>query len=68
MEHGHKILYGHRTGFSVQSAAFPKYSRNLNTGMDLAAYTTMKMANSKIMHTKEYSSSFSFYLYEDQYA
>ena len=62
---GHKFSKGHRLGFSIYSAAFPKYSRNLNTGSDLATDTVMKVANTKIIHTKEHPSNFSFYLYGD---
>ena len=62
---GYRFQQGHRIGFSVQSAAFPKYSRNLNTGKDLATDTTMKTASTKVIHTKEHPSNFSFYLYRD---
>ena len=62
---GHKFSQGHRIGFSIYSAAFPKYSRNLNTGSDLATDTIMKVANTKIIHTREHPSHFSFYLYGD---
>ena len=62
---GHRFPQGHRIGFSISSAAFPKYSRNLNTGSDLATDINMKVANTKIIHTKEHPSNFSFYLYGD---
>ena len=64
---GHRFQQEYRIGFRVQSAAFPKYSRNLNTGKDLATYTTMKTASTKVIHTKEHSSNFSFYLLGDYY-
>ncbi|MGC8563038.1 MAG: CocE/NonD family hydrolase, partial [Thermoplasmata archaeon] len=60
---GHRFSEGHRIGFSIYSAAFPKYSRNLNTGKDLATDTDMNVANTRIIHTREQPSSLSFYIY-----
>jgi putative CocE/NonD family hydrolase len=61
---GHRFAKGHMIGFNVSSAAFPKYSRNLNTGLDLASDSTMRVAKTKILHTKENPSSVSFSIYE----
>ncbi len=61
---GHTFLEGHRIRFHVSSAAFPKYSRNLNTGLDLANDSSMMVANTKVLHTRVHPSSFSFFEYE----
>ncbi len=61
---GHTFRRGHRIRFHVSSAAFPKYSRNLNTGLDLANDSSMKVANTKILHTRAHPSGFSFFEYD----
>ena len=60
---GHRFAKGHRIRFSISSAAFPKYSRNLNTGLDLATDSTMNVANVKILHSIKYPSGFRFFVY-----
>ena len=61
---GHRIPKGHRLRIDIASAAFPKYSRNLNTGLDLASDSSVKVANTKIIHTKSHPSNLSVFVYE----
>jgi putative CocE/NonD family hydrolase len=61
---GHTFAKGHSIRVSIASAAFPKYSRNLNTGLDLASDATMRVANTRIIHSKRYPTSLSFFLYD----
>ena len=61
---GHRIPKGHRLRIDIASAAFPKYSRNLNTGLDLASDSSVKVANTRIIHTKSHPSNLSVFVYE----
>ncbi len=62
---GHRFKEGHRIRFAISSAAFPKYSRNLNTGKDLGNDASMRVAHTKVLHTKKHPSHLSFYLYDE---
>ena len=61
---GHRIPKGHRLRIDIASAAFPKYSRNLNTGLDLVSDSSVKVANTRIIHTKSHPSNLSVFVYE----
>ena len=47
---------GHRIRVDVTSSSFPRWSRNLNTGEDVATGTRMVMANQTVLHSSEYPS------------
>jgi putative CocE/NonD family hydrolase len=47
---------GHRLRVTVESAAFPKYDRNLNTGGDNERDTTYVSAHQRIYHDAEHAS------------
>jgi len=47
---------GHRIRLGVTSSSFPRFSRNLNTGEDVATGTRMAVANQTVMHTPEHPS------------
>lgn len=57
---GHTFQEGHKIRLQLSSSAFPKYSRNLNTGKDLANDSSTRVANVRILHSRDYPSSFSF--------
>jgi hypothetical protein len=47
---------GHRIRLDVTSSSFPRFSRNLNTGDDVATGTRMRVARQTILHSPEYPS------------
>lgn len=47
---------GHRIRLEIASAAFPKFSRNLNTGGRNEASTQMKVAEQTVYHDAEHPS------------
>jgi hypothetical protein len=47
---------GHRLRLDVTSSSFPRFSRNLNTGEDVATSTRMEVAHQSILHTDRYPS------------
>jgi putative CocE/NonD family hydrolase len=47
---------GHRLRVDVTSSSFPRFSRNLNTGEDVATGTRMQVAHQTVLHTSEYPS------------
>jgi uncharacterized protein len=51
------FLAGHRIRLEVSSSAFPKYDRNLNTGLPIAAGTAMEVARNRVWHTSAYPSA-----------
>ncbi len=61
---GHSFKKGHKIRIHICSAAFPKYSRNLNTGLDLATDSNAEIADTKIIHSKTHPSNVSFFLYK----
>lgn len=48
---------GHRIGLEISSSAFPKYDRNLNTGVPLGLTTEMAIADQRIYHDVEHQSA-----------
>jgi putative CocE/NonD family hydrolase len=47
---------GHRVRLDVASSSFPRFSRNLNTGEDVATGTRMEVARQTVLHTDRYPS------------
>jgi putative CocE/NonD family hydrolase len=47
---------GHRIRLDVTSSSFPRFSRNLNTGEDVATGTRMQVARQTILHSAEHPS------------
>ncbi|GIU95911.1 MAG: X-Pro dipeptidyl-peptidase [Gaiellaceae bacterium] len=47
---------GHRLRVDVSSSSFPRFSRNLNTGEDIATGTRMEIARQTVLHTDAYPS------------
>jgi uncharacterized protein len=47
---------GHRLRIDVTSSSFPRFSRNLNTGEDVATGTRMEVAHQSVLHTAAYPS------------
>ena len=47
---------GHRVRLDVTSSSFPRFSRNLNTGEDVATGTRMEVARQRVLHTAAYPS------------
>ena len=50
------FLRAHRLRLDVTSSSFPRFSRNLNTGEDVATGTRMQVARQTILHTDRYPS------------
>ena len=50
------FLKGHRIRVDISSSNFPRFSRNLNTGEDVATGTRMQVAHQTILHSKEHPS------------
>ncbi|MEW6754242.1 MAG: CocE/NonD family hydrolase [Candidatus Latescibacterota bacterium] len=50
------FLEGHRIRVEVSSSNFPRFDRNLNTGLDFAADSTWARAEQTIYHTAEHAS------------
>ena len=47
---------GHRMRVDISSSNFPRFSRNLNTGEDVATGTRMEVAHQTVLHTSQYPS------------
>jgi putative CocE/NonD family hydrolase len=47
---------GHRIRLDVSSSNFPRFSRNLNTGEDVATGTRMQIAHQTVLHEGRYPS------------
>ncbi len=47
---------GHRVRLDLTSSSFPRFSRNLNTGEDVATGTRMEVARQTVLHTSAYPS------------
>jgi uncharacterized protein len=47
---------GHRLRLDVTSSSFPRFSRNLNNGEDVATSTRMQVAQQTVLHTDRYPS------------
>ena len=50
------FLKGHRIRVDISSSNFPRFSRNLNTGEDVATGTRMQVAHQTILHTSDHPS------------
>ena len=50
------FLKGHRLRLDVTSSSFPRFSRNLNTGEDVATGTRIEVARQTVLHSTEYPS------------
>ena len=50
------FLKGHRIRVDISSSNFPRFSRNLNTGEDVATGTRMQIARQTILHSKDHPS------------
>jgi putative CocE/NonD family hydrolase len=53
---GNVFRRGHRIRVDVTSSSFPRFSRNLNTGEDVATGTRMEVAHQTVLHTDVYPS------------
>jgi putative CocE/NonD family hydrolase len=47
---------GHQVRLDVTSSSFPRFSRNLNTGEDVATGTRIEVAHQTVLHTSAYPS------------
>jgi hypothetical protein len=47
---------GHRVRVDITSSSFPRFSRNLNTGEDVATGTRIEIARQTVLHTSTYPS------------
>lgn len=47
---------GHRIRLDLTSSNFPRFSRNLNTGEDVATGTRMEVARQTVLHSSRYPS------------
>ena len=52
----HLFRAGHRLRLDISSSNFPRFSRNLNTGEDVATGTRMQTARQTVLHTAAYPS------------
>ena len=52
----HVFLAGHRLRLDVSSSNFPRFSRNLNTGENIATATRMQSADQTVLHTSRFPS------------
>ncbi len=50
------FLPGHRIRLDVTSSNFPRFSRNLNTGGNVATDTTIRLAKQTVLHSGRYPS------------
>jgi putative CocE/NonD family hydrolase len=50
------FLQGHRIRLDVSSSNFPRFSRNLNTGEDVATGTRMEIAHQMVVHDRRHPS------------
>ncbi len=50
------FLKGHRIRVQVSSSSFPKFDRNLNTGLHLTDSTEMRIASQQVFHNAQYPS------------
>ena len=52
----HVFRKGHRLRLHISSSNFPRFSRNLNTGEDVATGTRMQTAKQTVLHNSHYPS------------
>ena len=50
------FLKGHRIRVDISSSNFPRFSRNLNTGEDVATGTRMQVAHQTVLHSSDHPS------------
>jgi putative CocE/NonD family hydrolase len=50
------FLRGHRIRLDISSSNFPRFSRNLNTGEDVASGTRMEVAHQTVLHDSQHPS------------
>lgn len=50
------LAVGHRLGVDISSSNFPRYTRNLNTGLDNITTTTMATAVNRVHHDRRHRS------------
>jgi putative CocE/NonD family hydrolase len=50
------FMPGHRMRVDISSSNFPRFSRNLNTGEDVATGTRMQVAHQTVLHSTAYPS------------
>jgi putative CocE/NonD family hydrolase len=53
---GNVFLKGHRIRVEISSSNFPRFDRNLNTGLSTTTSTEIRVAHQTILHTKQYPS------------
>src|SRR5947209_18916117 len=53
---GNVFLAGHRIRLEISSSNFPRYARNLNTGLPLGPSREMRVAHQTVLHTHDYPS------------
>ena len=53
---GHVFRKGHCFRLDISSSNFPRFSRNLNTGEDVATGTRMQTARQTVLHSTQYPS------------
>ncbi len=64
---GYLVPAGNKFRVLICSAAFPRFSRNLNTGEDNETSTDFQIAEQKIYHSAEYPSSISVHAIDIKY-
>ena len=52
----HVFLPGHRMRLEISSSNFPRFDRNLNTGLDQATGTRWQTARQTVFHDQRYPS------------
>lgn len=62
---GHTFKKNHKVRLQISSSAFPKYSRNLNTGLDLINDSTVRTSTNSVFHSKKYQSYLGLNIYEE---
>ena len=60
------FLKGHQLRLEISSSNFPRFDRNLNTGMDAAFESRYVTANNAIYHDKEHPSALLLQVVEDR--
>lgn len=53
---GNVFLRGHRIRVEISSSNFPRFDRNLNTGLSTTTSAEMRVAKQTVLHTKQYPS------------
>jgi putative CocE/NonD family hydrolase len=53
---GNVFLKGHRIRVEISSSNFPRYDRNLNTGLPIGSGQEQRVAHQTVLHTRDYPS------------